>query len=547
MFALHGRAGAAQLSSRSNRTSERRAAGVGNISRVALVLAASTAAGEALAVSNPPAVTKVNDQFFSWFVTDSDRYLTSPFLSDQNAGSVNAWLDSLPSNQPLAVKIERPISNSTANLIFNNPSYHVSYVLGDLEGGNTLNNLKKLTDQVRFINANPVSGKTYSNNAFIGNFGFQPLDNDPTNPLNYRKNSQNSHSFAGFGKGEYNSTKLNMAMVELYPGSGSYRNPAAGNSDAPNIRSALFTLPVQRLSLTKIELPKGHALVPYVTNFNNWGVTALDTDRNPANGYRFVPGQAMAAKNGLPAVSAADTTNQMLSRRDTAAQAAHYRMRGADSYVQFVSGVIGVSEETLRKDLRTGWLQSDVDSVFNSSDHKLLLGKDTDYPGSGNTGDKDPNGNIIVDGKEKSIEAAGALFSGVYSLSLKKMEVLLTNMDEEDHDLTLPPKIAGFDLKARTFDVDPGVHLLVEYRLTNSGPNKGWSVWQQSTPFNVLPNDRSQIGVPEPTTIWFAAAAAACTIGRRRPREHKKADDATVNGPMGLCAGNLPDDVFVSA
>ena len=222
-------------------------------------------------------------------------------------------------------------------------------------------------------------------------------------------------------------------------------------------------------------------------------------------------------------------------------------MRGADSFVQFQSGVIGVSEETLRKDLRTGWLQSDIDNVFNQSDYKLLLGKDTDYPGSGNTGDKDPNGNIIVDGKEKSIEAAGALFSGVYSLSLKKMQVLLSNMDDDDHDLTLPPKVAGFDLKTRTFDVDPGVHLLVEYRLTNSGPNKGWSVWQQSTPFTALPNDRSQIGVPEPTTIWFASAMAAWVIGHRRSREHKKTDETTANAPMGLCAGNLPSDVFVGA
>src|SRR4051812_23997790 len=133
MLALHGRAGAAQSSSRTNRTSTKRARDFGKLGRVALVVAASTAGGEALAVSNPPAVTKVNDQFFSWFVTDSDRYLSSPFLTNQNAGSVNAWLDSLPNNQPLAVKIERPISNSTANLIFNNPNYHVSYVLGDLE------------------------------------------------------------------------------------------------------------------------------------------------------------------------------------------------------------------------------------------------------------------------------------------------------------------------------------------------------------------------------------------------------------------------------
>jgi len=38
-----------------------------------------------------------------------------------------------------AVKIEHPISNATANLIFNNAKYHVSYVLGDLESVNATN------------------------------------------------------------------------------------------------------------------------------------------------------------------------------------------------------------------------------------------------------------------------------------------------------------------------------------------------------------------------------------------------------------------------
>src|SRR5438094_812808 len=82
--------------------------------------------GCAVRAATPPPATATDDQFFDWFVNTTPSYVPSPFLSNANAGSVNAFLEQMPAGAIRAVKIEKPISLTTANLIFNNPSYHVS-------------------------------------------------------------------------------------------------------------------------------------------------------------------------------------------------------------------------------------------------------------------------------------------------------------------------------------------------------------------------------------------------------------------------------------
>jgi hypothetical protein len=487
--------------------------------------AAGTAAVAALAglpgrasAATPPAATKANNQFFDWQINTSPSYVPSPVLNNSSAHAVNAFLQQLPPNSIRAVKILEPISNSTSNLIFNNSSYHVSYVLGDLEGSNAPSQIKTIAQQVRFINGQNNGSKTKSSNAFIGNFGFYDLGNDVTKPSGYN-NDRGEHSFAGWTQGDFTGAKLNMSMPELYNGSASYRNPAAGNSSAPNIRSALFTLPLLRVSQTQVSSPSSEAIVPYIARFNNWNNIALDSDRNSANGFKFVPGQAIPAKFGLPGLSASQTANQMISRRDFASEVLHMRLRGAESYVAFEPGVQGYLSDVKRADAKTGWTESHVNSIFAAADAKLLLGADTDYPGGPVTGSKDYNGNITVDGTNKSDESAGALFSGVYSLTLKKMDVLLSNMDDDDHTLTLPPSIGGFSLKTKAFDVDAGAHLLVEYKLTTSGVNKGWSVMMQQFPFLQLPNNRNEVGIPEPANLTLLAVAAFGAVTPRRRRK----------------------------
>jgi hypothetical protein len=443
---------------------------------------------------------------------------------------VKAFLESESSNTIQAVKIVQPINNTSSNLVFNASQYHVSYVFGDFESPNAKPQLTTLVNQVKFVNGQNNGTKTNSFNAFVGNFNWTRAGNDGTQPAGYNYPSN----------GDFSSAKLNMAMPALYAGGGNYRNPAAGNSSAPNIRSALFVLPIIHLTAAKVNAQSGEQVVPWVARFNNWANLSLDTDRNPSNGYRFVPGQAIPAKFGLPAVSANDTKNQMLSQRDFATEVAHYRLRGADSYVAFEPGVEGYNNEQKRLDAKTGWTESHINAVFQASDYKLLIGKETG-------GVKDLNDDMTVDGKNTTDEKSGSLFSGVYSLSLKKMDILLTNMDDDDHSLTLPSKIAGFDVKTRTFSMDGGASLLVEYKLTNSGPGKGWSVALQQTPFLALSNNRNEVGIPEPTTITLAAMATMIGVTRRRTRSGRKTAPTTQKKsyPQGLIGGNMPSECFV--
>jgi len=473
--------------------------------------------------ANPPPPTKFNSQYIysDWFENTSPGNVSSLFLTDTNRNALNAFLEQQPAGKPLAVKVTHPISNQTANMIFNSSKYHVSYVFGDLESPTAAQQIQTLARQIRFVNGQNNGTKTSSYNAFIGNFGFQKLDNDTTDPNNY--NSQRGvPSFSGWNLGDYQSAKLNMSMPALYPGGPGFRSPAAGNSNAPNIRSANFILPALRVSQIKLNTDASEQIVPWVARFNNWNNPALDTDRNPANGFKFEPGKAIPAKFGLPALSAQQTKDQMLSRRDFAAQIAHYRLRGADSYVLFEPGVVGYLNDTKRTDAKKGFTESHIDSIFQASDFKLLLGSDTDYPPK-SPGWKDPNGDIIVDGKTMSDEEAGAMFSGVYSLSLKRMDVLMSNMDDDEHTLTLPPSIGGFSLQTKSFDLDGGTHLLVEYKLTTSGVNKGWSVMTKTFPFMELPNNRNEVGIPEPANMTLLAMLAflGVTPRRRRPDEAK--------------------------
>ena len=106
---------------------------------------------------------------------------------------------------------------------------------------------------------------------------------------------------------------------------------------------------------------------------------------------------------------------------------------------------------------------------------------------------------------------------GIYCVG--KMDVLLSNMDDDDHSLALPPTIGGFTLKTKSFDIDAGSHLLVEYKLTTSGVNKGWSVMTKQFPFLALPNGRNEVGIPEPANLTVLAVMAFAAVTPRRRRQ----------------------------
>src|SRR5206468_5464441 len=147
-----------------------------------------------------------------------------------------------------------------------------------------------------------------SSGAFVGNFNFYPnAASDPTRPGSIAGSQAASFQFKPTSS-DYSSSRGNIGLPgggvvvgnqsadpALYPGSPDYRNPAQGNSGAPNIRSALFTLPIQRLTLSELGLRDLSGVpadatayaqpgrpnatddvnIPDVTRFNNYGNPAL--------------------------------------------------------------------------------------------------------------------------------------------------------------------------------------------------------------------------------------------------------------------------------
>src|SRR5439155_13655590 len=156
-----------------------------------------------------------------------------------------------------------------------------------------------------------------------------------------------------------------------------------GAGTYPNIRGSLFVLPLWRVgNVTDDYMETGrldHQHVPWTANFNNWGNLALDNDRDPSNGYTFMPGQDMLAKTvggvSYPFIPAAKTANQMLSEQDFATMMTHMRLRGANSVHLLDSGNVDVSRQQMEDDAHAGWLgEATVNAILAAADRRLLIG-----------------------------------------------------------------------------------------------------------------------------------------------------------------------------
>jgi hypothetical protein len=533
------------------------------------VIGASAAAAVLSAVpafaSHPkvPAPTSVTNQLFSWYQTGTPaptnpQFIGAPFLSDGSATAVNAYLQGLAPGAIRAVKVTTPLSDSTANLIFNNTSYHVSYVFGDVNAGK----ISDLVKQVRFQDG-PGHKRTQSGKAFVGNFGFEaPFfnqidDQNHGNPHVFANSAQtNSSNGNGNGNGRHRH-KLTMSNEDAYPGSPIFPNLASGDKPPgggsyANIRSSLFILPIQAVTDATQRIDKLHLNaqnIPWTANFNNYGNLGLDNDRDASNGYTFVPGAPMVAKtvDGVhyPALSGSQTANQMMSERDFAVMATHMRMRGADSLSLLDSGIVGVSQQQMQNDAVTGWNgEFSMTAIFNQADHQLLLdgfgdGDDhhdnVNHHGQGNNGgsthavfghddDSGHGGNnnfcfddcsLQVDGHDINSDKSGVIVSGVYSLCLGKLDVLLSNMDDSQHKITLPCDVGGYSLAVQDFTLGGGNHLLVEYSLKGNCDDKEWKVIDQHTPFTAISDSRNGFGIPEPGTLSLLAIGAIFGLNRR--------------------------------
>ena len=80
-------------------------------------------------------------------------------------------------------------------------------------------NVANLVNQIKTSTA---TGPAFmANQSYVSNFAFAPMYSDPT------------AASPGSNNADYLAAGLNMASENLYPGSPSLRNPASGNSSAP--------------------------------------------------------------------------------------------------------------------------------------------------------------------------------------------------------------------------------------------------------------------------------------------------------------------------
>jgi len=383
----------------------------------------------------------------------------SMFLRDDNVAAVDQFL----SQQPVkAVKIDTPVSPATISAIYN--KYNINFTFADYEGAGAGSNLANLVSQIK---ASTVTGPAFmTNSSYVSNFAYAPIYSDPT------------AASPGAVNADYKAAGVNMASENLYPGSPSFRNPASGNSTAPNIRSGLFTLPIVRLSQVTASMPAGQAHVPYVDRFNNFQNSALDTDGDPSTGYRFV------------------TQNQLLSRGDFQAQILHYRLRGATSVHGLEGGVEGYTPEQFKSDINTGWNSvAAVNDIFSDPNARLAT---LDTQGK-------------ADGILEPLENVGVVFSGVYSSAKGKLVLLLSNLDEQSHSISFPSKVGGKNVSG-DYAIDAGTHEILQFNA--AGTN--WSFVSSSLVF--ADDNRSGVGVPEPTMIGGVAVVMLAVAGRRKRR-----------------------------
>jgi len=534
-----------------------------------------------------PAAAPLNlDPNVHWFASWTDRtnppaqdFIVSPHNIDPggifNAQTqYNASVAAAPT-RPLGLVVESPaLTTAQASSLFST-SYGgkaISYVFSDMESGTDAQVLTNVTNLV-----NQVRTSTWSKNAYVGHADLTPLNDSDDRTYRNQAPGMDASAHRHFGKSQYDSSKVNMANTALYPGNYSTRNKSTADWSNNNIRTALFVAPIWRMSQVQNVLDSSyngsdtlgigltkHKQIPWITRFNNSGNNSLDTDQNPATGYAFVPGAPL--NNGYVNLTSAQTANQMVGRGDFSGQVLHYRMRGAYSINLFApvgpngGGAVGYSATDAQSDVRYGWYGQNyggntdnalgvaavnhMNNIFAASDNKRAT----------------MTMNPIVDGTSdsggKRAEVTGTLWSGVYSLSQKKLDILASNLDKgtitpADHmikfgtvdvyDVFIASSTgnsSGYTYAdpmntspSRNFLIQEGMHKLLQFDLvttrvynssTYTGSYKTQTIWLLNANYQVFTNNnRNDVGVPEPTTFGVFAAAGSMAVVCRRHRRNK--------------------------
>lgn len=209
------------------------------------------------------------------------------------------WSSRSTAGKPNALYLESSTATSSSTVLSNlaampAPQPTLQFCHMDFEG--------KVGDPL-FANVARVSAvvhsSTLSANALVGNYAFYPGATDTSAP--YPSSSDRSAYDAFYNSG---TSGLNIAEPNCYIYSYYMQHTSGytwGTNIAPNMRSALFWAPLEKLSVAKRSLPAGHLLLPFTCAFVAEG------------GYNAVP----------------------LSQDDTMVLMQHFRMRGANGFIQW--------------------------------------------------------------------------------------------------------------------------------------------------------------------------------------------------------------------
>lgn len=209
--------------------------------------------------------------------------------------------------------------------------YRLDYVMADLEGVNTETNLAHMVDLVR---NHPNAAL---NSARVGNYQY------------FAGRYHVATSYPHFGDQQvrsefYLNHELDLSMPSAYPNSWAITHVVSNNENwgntwwtrmnggtltnadesaltpnqramigsayvAPNVRSALFYVPLEAVSLASRNLPVGHELIPYITDFQQYY-------SNKVPSYLVDPAQAPTLEDNIASLQ-------------------HYRLRKANGFYTF--------------------------------------------------------------------------------------------------------------------------------------------------------------------------------------------------------------------